>query len=232
VPSTVIAVATCPRVGASYVEATIAGLDAAGAVDCDRRLLLIDGGELVPAAQGWDQRCFYPQRGPRAMLWAAFESALAVGADRLIFCQDDITPCRNAVRRMMSVELPAGFAFMDFHDQLHVPAGALAGLYSIELAHGFTGTLALVLPRQVLEWLVQQDPMSMRRDQERGGVLMGDDVVLGVLLARSPWPRYAAHLPRLVRHDGVVSAAHPDKKLEGTRATRDFPGEDFDALSL
>jgi hypothetical protein len=230
--SSMIVMSTCPREGASYVEATIRALDAAGACDADHRILLVDGGAPVVTPPSWDQEGTFPRRGPRVMLWTAFERAFAAGVDRLVFLQDDITPCRNAVRRMLQVGMPDGYAFMTFHDQLHVPEGAPAGLYGIEMLRGFTGALALAFPRDTLAWLVQQDPLHFRIDQERDGVLMGADNVLGAFVLRSPWPRYVAHIPRLVRHDGVVSAAHPRKKFEGSRVTKDFPGEDFDALAL
>jgi hypothetical protein len=56
--------------------------------------------------------------------------------------------------------------------------------------------------------------------------------VLGRLINRSAWPRWAVLLPRLFRHDGVQSAAHPTKAHADHRVTANYPGEAFDALTL
>ena len=57
-------------------------------------------------------------------------------------------------------------------------------------------------------------------------------LLLGWLLSCSPWPLYAAHLPRLVEHVGERSAAHAGWSLHGARQTFEYPGDRFDALTL
>lgn len=232
---TLITITTCPRAGVSYLQQTAAALLRAGADACETRLVLADGEPpaLADWPPGWDLDFRFPRSGDRLMMWWAFERALVAGAERLIYCEDDITPCRNAVRRMLQLPIPESVAFVDFHDNLELPDGAAPGTYEVPAqgysGRGYLGNLCMMFPRRTFAWLVRQDPMSVLPQQRRGSIYHASDLVLGMLLASSPWPRYLAHLPRLVRHDGIVSAAHPEK---GTRATRAFPGEDFDALTL
>ncbi len=233
-PQTLVAIATCPRPGgASYLGETLSGLSRTGAMRPGfDRLVLCDGAEPSAVMIGWPFDVGFPRRGSRAMMWWAFRRALESGADRLIYCEDDITPCRRAVERMACVSINEEAAFMTFADRLALPDGSPDGLYVFPAAGGFEGSECLAFPRRAIEWLVQQDPFAILTEQVRDGVPVAVDQVLIRLVARSPWPNYAAHLPRLVRHEGAVSAAHPDKQLAGSRATREFPGIDFDAGAL
>lgn len=226
---TAISIITCPRPGGvDYLPRTAAALLAAGADGCVRRLVLADGDLPAGELPGWEIDVRYPRGGPRAMMWWAFERALAAGVDQLIYCEDDVTPVRNAVTFMSRLVVPDRVAFVDFYDFV-LPENAAAGFHVRTFATVYSCNQCMLFPRRTLEWLVQQDPFAVQLTQMRGHVGFATDAVLGVLLARSPWPQYLAHLPRLVRHDGDVSAAHPQRAL---RIAHAFPGEDFDALSL
>jgi hypothetical protein len=229
--SRAIIVMTCARPsGVDYVTATAAALLEQGASDCDHRIILGDGS--APAAQpGWQTSGNAPQRGSRAALWAAFSLGLSLGVDRLIVCEDDLAVCRNAVRHALRLPIPERAAFVDFHDVKEFFAGHSAGLFLVPAmgfdGQGYWGNLCMAFPRRTLRWLVQRDPLDAPWPPPSHG-----DCALGWLLARSPWPNYVAHLPRLVRHVGVVSAAHPGEGLHPLRTTRDYPGDHFDALTL
>ena len=167
------------------------------------------------------------------MLWWAFRIAWESGYERLIFCEDDVTPCRNAIARVLCTEVPASAAFVDFHDMKELRGRATnAGLFAVPSmglnGQGYWGNQCMLFPRRTIGWLLQRDPMSV----PRGNPPQGADIALGWLLSRSPWPTYAVHLPRLVRHVGAVSSAHPGSTLDAERATPDYLGDDFDALTL
>jgi hypothetical protein len=231
--ATMVSILTSERPGgASYLAQTAAALLREGADGAQRRVILGDG--LLPGAQqGWEVREYHPRAGVRTMMWNAFRLALDAGCERLLFCEDDIRPCKNAVRRMLQLEVPPEAAFIDFHDMKELRESGLGhGLIDV-LAMGFDGqgywgNQCMLFPRRTLEWLVAWDPMSVARwDPPRGA-----DCTLGWLLSCSPWPLYAAHLPRLVDHVGGSSAAHPGWALVKHRRTFEYPGDEFDALSL
>jgi hypothetical protein len=225
---TAVSITTCPR-SASYVEETALALAREGAAGCAIRLVVVDGRQ-APELPGWDVRLgpsTTPQ-GVRATMWRAFGYALTAGADRLIYCEDDIVPCKNAIRWIQALDVPDDGAFVDFHD---MELGATAhGLHPVSAFGprdtGYYGNQCMLFPRRTLEWLVRQDPQRVRNVDPPNHA----DAVLGHLLARSVWPRYYVHLPRLVRHVGAVSAAHPAR--DAGPETRGYPGDDFDALTL
>src|SRR4029450_9082507 len=91
-----VVVSTCPRPGADYLRETLAGLDRAGAADLPK-LVLSDG----PLRRGCARRPESLSR--RAYLWAASRTAVAAGVERLLYFEDDIAPCTNAVLRMLAI---------------------------------------------------------------------------------------------------------------------------------
>ncbi len=234
---TAISIITCPRPGgASYIARTAAALLEAGADECDRRFVFADGDHPPDDLPGWEIDVKYPRGGTRAMMWWAFERAVETGADRLIYCEDDIEPVRNAVRYIRRLAIPLWAAFVDFHDFL-LPEGPVrdtrGALVGRAADRGYVGNLCMLFPRRTLLWLVQQDPFSVLPEQQRDGLHFASDHALGELVGRSIVRSYAVHVPRLVRHAGEVSAAHPQRSAaSAARMPRAVPPPDFDALSL
>lgn len=232
-PEPVIAVSTCKREG-NYLPATLASLERTGALDFER-FVLVDKDEDEPfdvgaAATNWpvvDYKRSFPT--VRNNLWNAFRMAVQLGSPRLLFFEDDILLCKNAVRRMATVEIPDTAAFMTFHDVKEHEPGTKPGIYLSDDAHGkegtgFWGSQALAIPRRTLEYLVTCDPFSVWKSSlPRHG-----DRVLEHFVSKSKWPRFAVHMPCLVRHVGEVSVAHPGKSLS-VRTTTNWPGLDYDA---
>ncbi len=226
----VVIVSTCPRAGVDYLPDTLAALDAAGAAALDR-LVLSDG----PRPEG----CRWPiiTRDPpahstRANLWQAFRAALAMNAERLLYFEDDVYACRNAVARMAAVEIPRAVALVSFHDKKQILERRAPGLHMVPApdtdGRGFWGLQAVAIPRRALEYLVQLDPFSIRT----GNTRRNGDRVLEDFLARSPWPAVAYHSPSLVRHTGEVSAAHPDRFQANQHVPINYAGDEFDAGEL
>lgn len=219
---------TCARPGGvSYLGATLAALDRAGA-DGVARCVLVDGPELPEVPAGWELLPGQPRRiGGTLQLWRAFRLAAERSAERVLYCEDDITPCQNAIRYLLTLQIPEDVAFIDARVLREDLQGA-PGLRRVELTQRrrpYWGTQALILPLRTCEWLIGRDPLSLPiGDHEKHG-----DLILGELAGRSPWPRYGAHLPRLVRHDGVVSSAHDGVSRP---ATAGWPGEAFDAMTI
>jgi hypothetical protein len=224
-PTTAISIITCKRDKATYLGQTAAALLRAGADECTHRWVLIDG-DSDPVPPGWEPETWWPRAGTRMMMWRAFETALKAGVDQLIYCEDDVTPCRNAIRYIARMRVPPARAFVDFYcGRKELPE--TPGVHDVP-AIGFSGTQCFLISRQVMAWLMSRDPLAVMPDQRYGHIYTGSDMALAAHLMESPWSRYLVHLPRLVQHDGDVSIAHPRK---GERR-RPFPGEDFDALSL
>src|SRR5262249_23181846 len=93
---------------------------------------------------------------------------------------------------------------------------------------GFWGLQAVVFPKCTLEYLVTKDPYSVWTFNK---ARHGDRVVEEFVLASS-CPRIAYHVPSLVRHVGVVSAAYKERTRPGRHVPETYVGDDFDAMSL
>jgi hypothetical protein len=226
--TTLIVIATCARPGGvSYLDVTAEKLMSAGADRCPHRVILVDGPEYRTPA-GWVRYNHPKRQGDSRTMWTAFRIALESGAEQLLYCEDDIIPCRNAVRRMLALSTPDRFAFVDFHDMRELVSGQPVGLWPLQPGtfHAYRGNQCMLIPRRTLAWLVAL------HDPSGDPFIVGSDGVLGGCIVRSPWPFYAAHAPCIVRHVGEVSAAHPDARIEDGRLPTCYSGDTFDAATL
>lgn len=234
---------TAPR-DREYLTQTLVSLDRAGASECHLKLIVSDGPMANPANRwrpGWDTLTL-SRGGSRLTMWRAFQAALDAGIDRLIYCQDDIIACKNAVRRMLNTAVPQTAAFIDYFDMKESKKNTPPGLYPIPPlgcnGDGKWGSQCMAFEREALNYLVTRDPFSLTT--ARGAPIpqdlarrasAGSDAALGWAFDGSPWPTYALHVPSLVQHIGSVSSIASERfGNQGQSPT--FPGSDFDAFSL
>jgi hypothetical protein len=224
-----VIVSTCPRPGADYLPETLQALDRVGAADLPK-MVLSDG--PLPQPCRWPARVRTPAaRSSRANLWDAFRIAVDARVERLLYFEDDVIPCRNAVTRMLAVRCPPEAGLLSFHDKKRGLRSS-QGLHVVSArdsdGYGFWGLQAVVLPRCTLTYLAAKDPYSIwTRNTSRHG-----DRVVEQFVAASPWPKVAHHIPSLVRHVGTVSVAHPDRRWPNRHVPDTYVGDDFDALTL
>jgi len=236
-----LAMTSCERPdGARYLPGTLAAINREGAYIARPKILVVDGSfRKIWREEAWNSS-FLPhdwiciehggeRRGNRWAMWQIFRMFMAEGVGKLLYCEDDIVPCRNALLRAARIEVPDDVAFIDFHDMKELP-GKPPGYHRVPaMGHdgvGYWGNQLMLFPRRTVEWLLSRNVR---------GIIGGPnaaDYALGRLLVDSPWPMYLAHLPCLVRHMGAVSVAHPDHELLPGRLPTSYPGDDFDALSL
>lgn len=218
----VISVITAPTLRTKYTEATLAAIEEEGGKDVDR-LICYDGWKLATTPdesnewsrrgwRGWNQRVKHDgPSGTRHMMWWTFEQALSMGADRLLYMEDDLHLSRNAITRALAVDVPDDVAHVTFYDHKEFPAEEprpTDGLHRIEgmgkLNRGMWGSLMMLVPRRTMEFVVQRpangwhDPWPHKRSA-------GDCVLVWALL-KSSTPRWAVHIPSLVDHVGEESS--------------------------
>jgi hypothetical protein len=245
-----IIVATCPRRdNVSYLADTLLKLDHEGANEWDAKIVLSDG----PLTNcDWPYVVNEGPSGTRIAFWRLLAHARAVGAERVLLLEDDVLPCRNALRFIRQFQIPNDFSFVSFFEMkedlnprpgelTHIPChglqppwepGAIPNRDAFRQATRFyCGNQCLLMPRNTVDYLVNCDPFDPELPQDphmHGGY--SSDGVMGWHLSRSPWPLYGAMYPCLVEHIGEVST-WTQENLDGRRA-RAFSGDDFDALSL
>lgn len=235
----VVVVSTCSRpTGVSYLADTLDSLDRAGAGDVANDRIVLCNGPFASDVTivGWTVHAKSDEfRSSRSNFWHAVRLA-AYWATDLLFFEDDIHCCKNAVTRMASVRCPDDAAFVSFYDHAHPRQRRANGAWGLHVAPlpedfdgaGYGGTQALLLPLRTCQYLAPLDPFSIRIDCAERQC----DKVLADFCAVSPWPRFAMHVPTLVRHTGMVSAVRPGVEAPTWRhSPRSYPGDWFDALA-
>lgn len=238
VPGDLVVVLTCPR-STHYLADTLNSLERGGVRDVGattvKRLLVVDDG--TPPDLGADRLRDWPvmhlgaepQGNLRAFL-GVFEIAQKCDVDRLLFFEDDIVVCKNAVPKMLNTEVPDDCAFVSFFDMKELPYGTAAGMYKVSTmgkdGRGYWGSQAMLWPRRTIDYmLAHKDEILEGRNKH------SSDCLFGHQLLYSPWPRYGVTVPNLADHTGIISAIWSWIPKVNRKATN-FPGEGFDALSL
>lgn len=166
---------------------------------------------------------------------AAFTAIIAIAAfekvERLLYFEDDVLPCKNAIERMISVGVPDEAAFTTFFDMKEFYPGAPHGLYEVPLrgidGRGFWGLQAVTMNGDVLAKLHKQQHLAQRSNELRNH----SDMVLIEAMEQLGYESYAAHIPCLVEHTGYTdSAIWQFESHDISRTATNFKGIDFDAL--
>ncbi len=240
--STVIAILTCDRSKGFYLPQTAKQIDAQGGRQLTRRVY-VDGEQDearrisrrlrqsgVPSA--WDVIPLGPRAGSTEAMRRLLVHASETSAD-LLFFEDDLAFCRNAVTHMVQQKIPPSVGILSFFDMKEVNKGAAPGLYRRPPTGGdgmgLWGAQALKFPAEVVAWLATEDWYQLRFGTTR----MASDQYMGALVARhEKRNRMAVHIPNLVQHIGHSSACFPGLGLKTWRRATNFAGREFDALAL
>lgn len=201
-------------------RATLAALDGLGGgsqLDCDRVLFWSGPTGPIDVPPGW--RAVWRMQDKRGSV-AAMSDFVAmldlVGDDRdLVFIEDDVMPCKNALRYMVAWDSPHVTHFFN-------PFGHPVGPRPVE-SRGFEFSQTLKIPARVVAALRASPPTSQGKHD-------GWDLAIGRCLHQLKEPLYQHR--SLVQHVGFQSMWTPGNNLAKRRPGRDFPGEDFDALTL
>lgn len=226
-----LTVLTCPR-SKSYLGDTLASLERAGAESVLRRVV-VDGGQPVSA---WPAISLgsTPQGNLRAF-FEVLRIAYQTGATQLLYCEDDIIACKNAVPCAFNVGVPPWAAFTAFFDMKEMPRGLQAGLYRVSImgldGQGVWGFQAVLFPRRTIARLLE----ARERILSKGGHMAFCDVLAARELLFD-LPDYAVCVPNLFEHVGEASALWTRvstwSDYEINRRSVSFPGESFDAATL
>jgi len=237
-----IAVLTCDRPSGSYVDETLRQIDKEGGARLERRLY-VDGSEefakrlrqrlSAMGRNGWEIVRLGEGLGSTEAMRRVVTESVATGRD-LIFFEDDLLLCRNAVKRMIAQQVPDDVSFVTFFDMKEVAPGSAPGLYRRPAAGshapGFWGAQCLKFCPSALRCLASKD---WRHDGNMNSP-MASDIQLGWILSKfSEKPWLGVHIPNLVEHVGHSSGCFPGIGLAASyRRATNFPGQFFNADSL
>lgn len=158
------------------------------------------------------------KQGHKDNPWRDFKRVLDSFAPGVpaIFLEDDVAPCRNAVRRMLELEDPADAGVVSFHDLRN--EWPRPGLFQAPEDRDLWGAQALKFPARVVAQLQEL--------AARGTELRHWDIWIGRAV-RELGLRVYHYSPSLVQHVGMSSMFAPT--CERPQAAN-YPGDDFDAL--
>lgn len=234
---TALYVLTCRRETDDPWEYMLRTLEQVDAEELDvPKLIFCDGVYDAPEPSasrdhGWDlvewERPAGALRGNKLPYSALLGHALRAGHDDVLVLEDDLTCCRNALRRMVTFPTPSDLAWVQFFAPIAMPARQmLPGLWRPPLGTSLHAQ-AIKFPRRTLERLADWSSAD-----QQFALFSASDQMLARFAQRCGL-RYGVHCPELVQHAGAVSAAQSsDVELDEGRVAQTWPGKGFDALTL
>lgn len=172
-------------------------------------------GDPLPSCPGWD--ISRQPKGP-PLLPLFFQVLRETSSDSdLLFFEDDVTPCLNAVLAMAAFEVPAQYGMVTFFDYFNRYPNA--GLFPYPGSWDLYGSQAFKIPARMIP--VLKLAMSDLSDAQGWDVWLGRKV-------REAGLDVAIHSPSLVQHIGVNSSVYAPGST-GRPEALNFPGELFDA---
>jgi hypothetical protein len=217
-----------------YRTETLASLDASGAKKFKgRKVVFCDGTDATfDVPEGWEAcPMMKALSGTTVATLTALRRAYEGGASDVLFFEDDVRACKNAVALMEAVAVSDDLGFLVFSDirGFSVAEPSLRRLPGAGPdGRGHWGNQALKISADALRYL-QSAPIFFVDKAS------ASDVVLGHMLASppSPWKEYGVCSPSIFEHVGERSEALPGIPFSGPgRATHNFAGIDYDAMSL
>lgn len=222
-----------------YLRDTLASIDDAGGRHFrGNRVVFVDGRiDDVPAVPaGWVKMTTGgpAARGSRRAMWKVLNFAALARVPYLLYFEDDVRLCRNAIDAMAGLVVPTGVAFIAMLNQKK-GVSERHGIHCRRAddpanAPGHWGSQALKIPLRSLR------AFERRHTEPINGWPYSSDVWLGSQLAtrKSAEHHYGILVPSLVRHVGARSTIPTQETFaaDGHRAGLGYAGDDFNAELL
>lgn len=230
-PKTWISVLTTPK-RPGYIQRTLRELDNAGAQALAERtgavrFLAVDGNpDEITDRPGWVKgQVGDGLGGTRRAMLRVIQAAADDGAESLLYFEDDVLPCYDAVVALAFLPVPEDCGFLVACDVRGMggwaPALITAAADDPAFAPGFWGSMAVKIPGRALHHL-RAHQLDITSPQMNAA-----DVWLGQQLAAAaaPWHKFMVVAPSLFQHYGMTSAVDPARTLEGPgRMARNWNG--------
>jgi len=185
-------------------------------------VIVVDGDYAVLATHNTVLHVKKKRPGNRDAFFAALKFAYENKED-LLFLEDDLRFCKNAIPYMLGFSVPLGIGWVQFFTPGPVRRDHAPGLHIAPPGTSMFNQ-ALLFPVDTLRRLTDWNDVAGCDMQASDGALKQASRELGI--------SWASHVPDLVQHIGEVSVYDDGRRLEWWRKSGDFPGEAFDAMTL
>jgi hypothetical protein len=190
-----------------------------------RKTLHWIGDNPPPRVPGWDL-AFWPGKpsGQKLDMWRALSMAVRETPDAdIVYLEDDVLPCKNALTKVVAWNSPYTTLFINTR-------GVRPGVRLVDNI-GFWPLQCVKIPAPVARRLAAENPLAKQWQDKIPNLNINDgDLTIGRML--KAWGLMYYQHQSLFQHVGDVSLCNPRAKLTGARVAQDFPGVDFDALTL
>ena len=218
----VLLITTCGGRDSQYLRRLLGQIDSSGWQG--PRIIVSDGRPSV--LSGWRVSASPQNEGQKRTYWRAlaigFEEARRRKSNRILILEDDVALCRNALRYMERARLPSVLDFVTWFDGHAIPPRSRYGIYPV-LGRSFFCLQAVTWSPSTAERLLAAPAARQWKERHSGDILIAK-----ILAGRY----YGVHVPNLVQHLGAKSVCNPGQGLSGVRVANNYPGHDFDALTL
>ena len=218
-----LVIVTCDRRDQRYLRNLSGQVDASG---WEGPRCIVSDGPLRQSIAGWGAAASAEYLGQMPTYWRALaiglDTARGAARNRITILEDDVELCHNALFRMERVSFPPDLDFVTWYDGHAVPAGTGAGIHRVP-ARRFVCLQGVTWTTATAERLLQSPAAGSWGEPHRADLLISQ-----ILTGRT----YGVHTPNLVQHCGADSICSPGHGLIGLRTAANYPGPDFDALSL
>jgi hypothetical protein len=205
-----------------YLSRLVRQIDSSGW--SGRKLIISDG--PPPLLTSWPTSTTVRREGQKKTYWRALavglEEARRHQTDRILILEDDVELCRNALPYMQRARLPDVLGFVTWFDGHAIPPRSGPGIYPVHARYFFC--LQGVTWRCATADTLLRSPVAAAWKP----IHAGDALIAKVLAGK----RYGVHVPNLVQHLGAASVCNPAERLAGVRVANNYPGAQFDAMTL
>jgi hypothetical protein len=225
-----------------YLQQTLKDLERAGArwlANTGQLILqiVVDGNpDDVSAPPGWGKISIgNGEQGIRRALQNVLKAAVEAQADHLLYFEDDVVGCKNAVLALQQIPVHPLTGFLVACNNTrgltavkHHPYLSLVEADGVLCPKGFWGSQALKIAGRALQHLAKIKIPPFEQPNS-GDVWLGQHAATQA----APWKRFGVLSPSLFQHVGFQSLAWPGRPLDPleNRAADDFDPE-FDALMI
>lgn len=225
-----VSVITAPRLtDAFYLPQTLTALSKQLDADC---LPLVTADAYKPEVpEPWRLQSHDgpERRGSRLQMRAVFEAFIASDCQRLLYCEDDVIPCKNLIEYTRRIEMPGSWPLISFFDARIKEEWQAARVIAPMPVSRFLFTQCFVTHRSPVERLLNCDfaaqPRRIRGPNGSDSMLRGFFKALG-------YTAYGLQIPNLITHvgeDSIVVAGPTKVQQMGCWRS---PGPEFDCLTL
>lgn len=219
----VVVITTCSGRGASLLSALLAQIQQAGW----QELVIIVSDGPAPAEVNCARVVDSPATvGQARNYWRALalglEATIAAAASQFLILEDDVELCANALPYMAKTLVPPELDFVTWFDGHALSANAPRGLHSVPVRQ-FICMQAVTWPVGTASRLLNNPLLDRWSEPHRGDLLVRQCLPTG---------RYGICVPNLVEHLGSQSLCAPSTGLITQRVARNYPGPNFDAVTL